>query len=171
MSRRKIKPSSKRIVKITIPEFITHLPYSKTKFKKINGQSVYAGMNKFVRATIMRKMHEYLEKHIPTGMKFSGPIRTSLQMHAPINYGTIRGSYNADLKQLVLNWKSPEPNYVPNWDADNQWIWLKAFNDTLVHMGIISDDNVSIVQISGEVSFFPVSTLDERKLVFIIEEL
>ena len=48
----------------------------------------------------------------------------------------------------------------------NLWIWIKAFQDTIVEMGLIDDDNCQIIPQTGEIEFIPVETLQDRKLVF-----
>ena len=65
-----------------------------------------------------------------------------------------------------LRWRPPKKDYTPKWDVDNLWIWIKAFQDTIVEMGLIDDDNCATIPQTGEIEFIPVETLNERKLVF-----
>jgi len=156
-------------IRVEIPQFITHVPTSKTKFMKINGQRLYSGLNPHIRAKIVTEMHNYVRPFINAEMKKRGsdlsllsPLRIRLEFHAPINYGNVRRIKG------TIRWKEPEADYVPSWDVDNMWIWGKTFNDTLAEEGHIVDDSVSFVRASGEVKWVPVDTFDERKLVFII---
>ena len=65
-----------------------------------------------------------------------------------------------------LSWRKPKDDYIPKWDVDNLWIWIKCFQDTLVEMGMIDDDNCKIIPNSGEIEFIPVEDFEDRKLVF-----
>lgn len=152
-------------ISIEIPQFITHVKLSRNKYVKISGQAIYSGMNHHLRAVIVRKMHEYIKQYVPVNLFLTTPIQIRLEFHVPINYDTVR-----KIKNLAdISWKPPKDGYEPKWDADNQWVWGKCFNDVLVELGIIKDDNVSIVRSSGKVEFKEVKTIDERKLVFVIE--
>lgn len=155
--------------RIEVPQFITHAPKSKSKKIKINGQSIYVGMNHHTRSKVVGHLHKYLSRFIPKGLKISKSIKIELEFHAPINYGDVRRVKSKN--GYRLSWKEPAKDYVPKWDADNQWIWCKCFNDTLVEKGVISDDNVSIIRKSGGVEWVPVKTFDERKLIFVITEI
>tara|TARA_R110002050_G_scaffold116946_2_gene233639 strand:+ start:16792 stop:17283 length:492 start_codon:yes stop_codon:yes gene_type:complete len=149
-------------LKIEIPGFITHIAKSKTKWVKINGQRLYTGMNHHLRALIIRRMHDYIKQWIPNGLDIRkmGPLRIKLELHTVINHGDIR-MYRGDLR-----WRPPKKDYTPKWDVDNLWIWIKAFQDTIVEMGLIDDDNCATIPQTGEIEFIPVETLNERKLVF-----
>lgn len=161
------KKPEKEEIRVTIPEFITHVNKSKTKFIKINGQRLYSGLNPHVRSSIVSQMHDYVRDYINRELKGRPlhrlyPLRTRLEVHAPINYGDVR-MYKGEIR-----WKPPKPNYEASWDADNLWIWGKTFNDTLKEEGYVVDDSVSYIQAAGEVKHVPVKTFDERKLVFVI---
>lgn len=160
-----------KTVRVTIPEFITHVPMSKSKYRKINGQNIYSGMNPHIRAKLMREMHQYLRQYVKRNWRLKPPLSVKLEFHAPINYGSVRRIKDKKTGISKLSWKEPDVNYVPRWDADNQWIWTKAFNDVLVQEGVVEDDNVSQIRASGEVKWIPVDHLDDRKLVFVIEEV
>ena len=153
-------------IKIEIPKFITHIQLSKNKFIKINGQKIFVGINHHLRSLIVRKIHTYLKEYISPDIKLPQiPIKISLEFHAPLNYGNVR------IVKNTLSWKKAIKGYTPKWDADNQWIWGKCFNDVLIELNIIPDDNVSIIRSSGEVKFIEVENLEDRKLVFIIESI
>jgi hypothetical protein len=158
------------IHKIEIPEFITHAPKSKNKKVKINGQSIYnGGMNHHTRSKIVSHIHKYIKSFLPKNLKINYPIEIELEFHAPINYGDVRRIKGKN--GYRISWKKPHEGYKPSWDCDNQWIWCKCFNDTLVENGYLPDDNVSIIKKSGGVKWIPVDELEDRKLIFIIKEI
>jgi hypothetical protein len=153
-------------IEIVIPKFITHIPKSKNTYIKINGQRIFVGMNHHLRALIVRKIHNYINNFIPDDLVLpQTPLKISLDFYAPINYG------NVQMRKGLLVWKTPAKDYTPTWDADNQWIWGKCFNDVLTERGLLVDDNVKYIRSSGEVNFIDVPTLDERKLVFKIKSV
>jgi hypothetical protein len=103
------------VYRIEIPQFITHAPKNKTKKIKINGQSIYVGMNHHTRAKVVSHLHRFLGAFIPKGLKLKGPVEVELEFHVPINYGDVRrvkgkGGYR-------ISWKEPAEGYVPKWDA------------------------------------------------------
>ena len=151
-------------LKIEIPNFITHVAKTNTKYVKINGQRLYTGMNHHLRALIVRRMHRYIQQWIPNGLDIRkmAPLKIKLEVHSVINHGDIR-MYKGDLR-----WRPPKKDYKPKWDVDNLWIWIKSFQDTIVEMGLIDDDNCDIIPNTGEIEFIPVPTIEDRKLVFII---
>jgi len=166
---KKVKKRAVKEIRVEIPQFITHVPTSKTKFMKINGQRLYSGLNPHIRAKIVTELHNYVRPFINAEMKKKGsditslsPLHIRLEFHAPINYGDVRRIKG------TIRWKEPADDYVASWDVDNMWIWGKTFNDTLTEEGHIKDDSASFVRASGEVKWVPVDTFDERKLVFII---
>lgn len=150
---------------ITLPQFITHAQISKNKFKKISGQRMFVGVNFYVRDAIVKRMHNFIEKHLPEDLDLGeGPFRIKMRLHVPANYGTVK------MIRGKLSWKPPKEGYVCTWDVDNMWIWGKCFNDVLVNNNYLHDDNVYIIRAAGEVEFVPVKTLDERKIEFIISK-
>ena len=151
-------------LKVEIPQFITHIAKTKTKWVKINGQRLYTGMNHHLRSLIVRRMHTYIQQWIPNGLDIRNmaPLKIKLELHTVINHGDIR-MYKGDLR-----WRPPKKGYKPKWDVDNLWIWIKAFQDTIVEMGLVDDDNCSIIPNTGEIEFIPVKDFTKRKLVFII---
>ena len=56
-----------------------------------------------------------------------------------------------------------------NWDLDNQWLYNKCFQDLLVKLEIIPDDDIRYVTKSAAPEFVPVDNESQRKLVFTIE--
>lgn len=155
---------------VEIPQFITHVEKTKTKKLKINGQTIYSGnLYHYTRAKVVKQLHEYLSEYIKeqlgeADLSHLFPLQITLHFFSPLNYGDIR-MYKGN-----LSWKKPADGYEPSWDADNQWIWGKCFNDSLVKCGYVPDDNVAYIQSSGKVVFNEVEELDDRKLLFVIEK-
>jgi len=158
-------------IKVIIPEFITHIPKSKNKYIKINGQRIYSGLNHHLRSLLVRRIHNYLKPYIVSQLKDKEvlkdlfPLKISLDFIAPINYGSVQMRKNKNNK-YTLRWKPPEKDYIPGWDADNQWIWGKCFNDVLKELGYIKDDTVEYIKSSGEVNFIECENFKDRKLIF-----
>ena len=150
---------------VTLPKFITHARISKNKYKKISGQRMFVGVNHYIRDAIVKRMHAFIEKHIPKDLKLGeGPFRIRMKLHVPANYGTVR------MIKGKLAWKPAQEGYACSWDADNMWIWGKCFNDVLVNNNYLSDDNIYVVRAAGEVEFVPVEDLEDRKIEFIISK-
>tara|TARA_R110001592_G_scaffold5517_2_gene30345 strand:+ start:3383 stop:3892 length:510 start_codon:yes stop_codon:yes gene_type:complete len=147
---------------ITIPKFITHIAKTKTKYLKINGQKLFTGMNHHLRALVVRRMHAYMAQYIPKILDLSHftPMKVKLYVYTTKNHGDVR-MFKGELK-----WRPPKKDYVPRWDIDNLWIWIKCFQDTLVEMGKIEDDNIDIIPNSGEIEFIEVKDFEDRQLVF-----
>ena len=155
---------------IEIPEFMTHANKTKTKYVKINGQTIYSGnLHHYTRAKVVNQMHEFLGEYIKkelgeADLSHLFPLKISTYFYAPINYGDVR-MYKGEVR-----WKEPADDYEPSWDVDNQWIWGKCFNDTLTHLGYVPDDNARFVKSSGETTFVEVDEFKKRKLVFVISK-
>ena len=149
-------------IQIVIPKFITHIAKTKNKYVKINGQKLFTGMNHHLRALVVRRMHTYIQQYIPSILELDEllPMKVKLYVYTAINHGDIR-MYKGELR-----WREPKKDYVPRWDVDNLWIWIKCFQDTLVEMGKIEDDNVTHIPNSGEIEFIPVKDFKDRKLIF-----
>lgn len=155
-------------------KFPTHVPVTRNKkapnkYQKISGQSLYSGsMNHYQREIAVEWLHNYLLieksqtywdglKHVLSTTEY--PLKIHLYFHAPLNYGTVRR-----LKGNVV-WHPAEPDYIPNWDIDNQWIWGKLFCDVLQIAGAIPNDNVKFINRST-IEFVDTLDLEDRKLVF-----
>jgi hypothetical protein len=129
-------------------EFVVANPRTigKPKYLTINGQALYnARMSPHIRSKVVNSVKDsflpYM-KHI--GKIESLPIRISLKM-----YDTIRQA---------------------NWDLDNQWLYNKCFQDLLVKLNIIPDDDIKYVTKSAAPEFVPVDNESQRKLVFTLEQ-
>ena len=147
---------------ITIPKFITHIAKTKKKYVKINGQKLFTGMNYHLRALVVRRMHTYIQQYVPNTLDLSHvtPMKVKLYVYTPINHGDVR-MYKGELR-----WRKAKVGYVPKWDVDNLWIWIKCFQDTLVEMGLLTDDNINVIPNSGEIEYIEVKDFKDRKLVF-----
>lgn len=151
---------SRELYKITIPEFKTHVKQGKTKWKKINGQSIYTGAHHRVRHLFMEQIHNYLGLFItpleePIDVY---PLELHVIIYAPINYGDVRRIRGK------VSWKPAKENYTPAWDLDNfAWIWIKGMQDVLQKKNVIAEDTVKhIRKVSYE--FIPVDSLEDRKM-------
>ena len=149
-------------IRIIIPKFITHIAKTKNKYVKINGQKLFTGMNYHLRALVVRRMHTYIQQYIPNILELDKivPMKVKLYVYTTVNHGDIR-MYRGELR-----WRPAKKDYIPKWDIDNLWIWIKCFQDTLVEMGKIEDDNIKYIPNSGEIEFIPVKDFKDRKLIF-----
>jgi len=156
---------------VVYPKFPTHTPITDNKkapdkYRKINGQSIYnGGLQHYQRAIAVNWLHQYLIDNQKEYFKYlrrvltEYPVKIELFFHAPLNYGTIRR-----LKGNII-WYPAKEDYEPNWDIDNQWIWLKLFSDVLQIAEILPKDTVKYI-VSQQTTFVETSDLEDRKLVF-----
>ena len=116
------------------------------RFLKINGQQLYSGnMNAMVRSKVVNEIKDFMRTHIPSGVKMQYPVRIESDLYTPMA--------------------------AKNWDLDNQWIYHKCFLDALVSEGCLPDDNIMFVTQAPAFRYFPVDTLEERKIVYrIVQE-
>lgn len=116
------------------------------RMKKINGQDFYAGSTRpVIRVKIVNAIKDSFRPYLHNVYKIPAdkyPIQISCAM------------YDVPGKA--------------DWDLDNKWIYLKVFQDLLVQMKIIPDDNIKYVSKAASMEFCPVETTEERKLVFTI---
>lgn len=158
-------------VKITYPLYPVHVqinnpkrPETKKKFKKVSGQNIYSQGSPFMRKVIVQKMHEFLSDIEPFEIE-SYPIEIEMEWHMVPNFQSVR------MIGDKLSVGSTKDRYKPTFDCINQWLWVKTFEDVLVKdLNIIQDDNVSFINSSGKITYHPVETFEDRKLVFIIKE-
>jgi len=151
-------------VRITISEFKTHVNKNKSKKIKVNSQSIYSGMNHFTRGKIVGELHKHLGAYIPDDLDLKKffPLSIRLELHIPPNYEGVK------MLKGKLHWTEPKLNHEPRWDADNQWLWIKTFQDTLKEKGVIPEDNVMWIPDTGRITFVPVDDIKKRKLVYVI---
>lgn len=158
-------------IEIVFPEFITHVPLSKNKWKKIGYNAIHASPHFTMRNAFVGAMHTYIEKHMPQGLKIEGPVKTEIIVYAPLNYGNVKSLIDKKTGKRRISWKPPADNYKPNWDIFNLGaVWLKSLDDAAIKAGILPDDNIEHFQGFGG-RFVEVSHLDERKLIYKITKL
>ena len=169
---------NKKIYNIKIEKFITHIPKTNNKiapnkYIKINNQLIYnSNLNRFQRNIVVNNLHDYLINYINKELPklTNPPYQISLDIYAPINYGTVSRRKRKDIP--YISWKYPEKNYKPNWDIDNLGdIWLKVFKDALQLSEVLENDNVTFVKINGPTIFHKIENFDNRKFIFKIKEL
>ena len=154
---------ARKKIKITLPQFPSHVKISKNKSMKLGYNKIYAGINHFVREKTVRQIHDFVEAHVPMGLELPVPVGTHLRIYGPINDGNVR------MVKVNITWKPPHDRYKPNWDLDNlAFIWLKSLNDGLVKAGVLPDDTVEYLN-STAYSVHFVKTFEQRKLVYEIK--
>lgn len=153
-------------LKLEFPEFITHIPQSKSVWIKIGYNKIHASAHYTTRAALVAAMHGYIEKHIPPNLTIQGPIETKLTVYAPLNFGNMKMVMDKETNKRVVQWKPAPEGYKPNWDIGNlALIWLKCLDDVLIKKGILPDDTVEYLQ-RTTYEFIPVANLKDRKLVY-----
>lgn len=163
-----------QVIKIIIPEFVTHAPTRENKTKenpyiKLNSQLIYnSNLNRFARNNVVNFLHRYIAQYIPKDLKITKfPVQIGLNFYVPKNYGSVSRRKKDGIYQIL--WKPPTDNYLINWDVGNYgYIWLKTFLDTLQIEGVIPNDNASYVYSEGPSTFIEVENFNQRKLEFII---
>lgn len=121
----------------------------KERFKVINGQYLYKSvLHPTMRAKMMEAIKDSLRPHItgkPIALK-DFPVMIQVEIHDYIRDKEISS-------QL--------------WDLDNRfWPYQKAFQDLIVGMGIIPEDNIMYITGAPAPVFYPVKEGKQRKLVF-----
>jgi hypothetical protein len=178
---------------IIIPQFITHVRVrppnisgkpsksKKSDYWKLNYNRLYSNSIHFaVRNYMASQLHDFLDKHIPKTSTIKTPVTIKLEFHVPINYGSLSIRKNVTTLQYELCWKSPKPNYTPNWDDDNAffYLWYKTIKDHISGrhakgqniIGLIPNDSVQYCR-GGSWDIVYVDHIDDRKLIITIEEI
>lgn len=139
-------------------------------YYKINNQSIYnSAIRGHSRRLFVGNMHEYIKNEIKSQIKPQHitnlsiikkfPVKLEFTFYTVVNHGGVR------LQNESIHWKEPAESYQPNWDIENlATIWIKVFNDVLVELCIIPDDNVKYVK-GISYTFVPVKSFDKRKIV------
>ena len=123
---------------------VKNIPYAGTpRYVAIRGNMLYAGL------------HEHVRMLIINGIKDN--FRPCVDKLEPIDIFPIH--INAELHTV--------PG-LRNWDVDNLWIYIKAFQDLLIENRIIPDDSVRYITKAPGFEFFPVSNAVDRKMIFIL---
>lgn len=173
-----VKKTKNQVV-ITIPEYKTHVKKSTDKYLKVNGQSLYSGMNHFTRNKVIKEMKNSIIESLPednntkailNSIKDLVPCRVSLEIHNVPNYQTVK--YMRKKGEFTGGIVDPKTVYNPTFDVDNQWIWIKCFTDVIAKdLDLIIDDTVKYIPINGEIQYIPINNFNNRKLVFKIERI
>ena len=138
------------------------------KFVKINNQAIYNGsLNRFGRAIVMENLHNYISVFLPKKLKnleIKKRILINYKLRTVINHGDIR------LVKGKTSWKKPnKATYQANWDLDNlMFIWIKAFNDTLVKNKAVLTDSVGVI-VGTNYEFEEVEDLESAELEISIQ--
>jgi len=194
---------NKKIIKIEINKYIEHVTISKKrrpKYKidsigekvllnprtvgkerkwKINGQSLYSGMNHNLRAKVVKEIKKYLYEFIrPIPEIKWKPVCIELEFY------------------YVKGVKNKKGEVVNSWDLGNQeFIWMKCFEDALCgnvdfiqkdppegkkkkvsipmrdkYPAKIEDDSVEFIA-QRICTFKPIESTEDRKLIFIIKPI
>ena len=153
---------------VKLPLFPTHIQISKNKWIKVSGNSLWSGMNFFIRAKIKQQLSSYCKPFISSLEPLQGKIATGLDVYLPLNYGDVRWN-----KKLACATHKPiTDKYEPRWDLKNfTFFWTKVLDDCLVEYGKIPDDNVSVLCEDLGSRLFIVDDLQERLLVYKIKIL
>jgi hypothetical protein len=129
-------------------------------WKKVGGNTIYAGVHWTTRNSMFRYLHQYIKDELPDNLPSFANGRLHIDIHCPVNWGLVKRT-----KDKGLSWKPPKKDYKPNWDIDNlAWPWIKAILDTLVRSGVVPEDNISIIS-GNSYTFVPCDTFEERKIV------
>jgi|TARA_R110000850_G_scaffold118218_1_gene235194 hypothetical protein len=112
------------------------------RYLTINGQQLYnARMSPHMRSKIVNAVKESYMPYVKNVKPIKKlPVAISLDF-----YDTTRQA---------------------NWDLDNQWLYGKCFQDLIVKLGILPDDDIKYITQASAPRFFPVDTEEERKLIF-----
>lgn len=163
---RVVKPypkTRKFLVNLTTNERVIANPKAQgtPRILTINGQKIYNGeISKHIRNKVLSEIKATFTPYVEQlNVITKYPIGIQCEIH-----DTIR-----------------EPHSKSLWDLDNRsWPYIKAFQDCLTgnkdkngnlrNKRIIEDDSVLFIVKSPQVTFIPVDTQDERKIVFIITD-
>lgn len=164
---------SKNKVIITVPEYATHVKKSSQKYIKVNGQTLYSGMNHHTRNKVVREMKDSIIKSLPFDIGDLSeyiPFKINLEIHNVPNYQTVK--YMSKKGEFAFKGVDPSVEYEPSFDVDNQWIWIKCFTDVIAKdLDLVKDDTVKYIPINGQIEYIPIDKLEDRKLVFTIEKI
>src|SRR6056297_1306806 len=167
------------IVKVVIPNFITHIEktnnkFAPNKFIKVNNQHIYnSNLNRFARNIVIGNMQQYILDNIDKPFILSKfPYQISLDFYVPVNYGSVSRRFIKSEDDYKIIWKEPKKEYESNWDVGNYGdIWLKVFADALQIGNYIKNDNIKYVQSIGPTTFYEVKSITNRKLEFTIKPI
>lgn len=143
----------------------------RTDYKKVNGQTLYSGLNGFKRREMILYLKQELKKQVPASFILKNfPVKASLDWYIVPNYETVKWS---NKKQEITGGKViKDKMYEPSFDVDNQWIWTKVFTDVISkELKIVPEDTVKYIPINGQIKYIPIDNIEDRKLVFKFEAI
>lgn len=158
--------------------FTTHVAKTNNKFVmnkyvKVGGNSVvYGGLQRFalgiVNENIRAELKPVIEamKHVTNacGIDTSAHrwyVRMVFAVH--VGYGSV-GMRKTKKGLLVAG---GEDVTEPNWDIDNQWIWMKMFLDAAQEYGLLKNDTVRYV-VKESKEFVEVPSFADRYIKFVL---
>jgi hypothetical protein len=133
---------------------------SRPRMQAIAGNTFYSGLDEHVRMRVVEYLKSEFQKCFPgRRLELKFPIRI-----VECEFHTL-------------------PRYM-NWDLDNLWIYHKCFQDAMHEFGLrkdkegkyirdgsgfIPEDNIQIITQAPGARFVPVTSEEERKIVYVIE--
>lgn len=114
----------------------------KPNYEHLSGNRFTTGFGHYaVRAKIVNGLKDYYKQHIDIEPITEFPVICEWEFHSKV-----RGQ--------------------ANFDMSNFWFYYKYFEDCLVDLGIIPDDNIQFVTKPGSPLYIPVEKWEQRKFVF-----
>lgn len=152
----------------------THVWLSSKTALKVNGQKIYSGVDHHVRNALGDDIKNFMLESIPADLDLRDmlPLRIWLEWHVVPNFETVKRKRGTTRDNFALSGGKVKEGqfYEPEFDADNQWIWIKWFLDTIKGR-FIPEDTVKYVPDVGRIKFVPVSHIDDMALVFQMEKI
>lgn len=112
--------------------------------RQIAGNYIYSGTAEHVRMKMIDTIKECFRKYLPSTISLHWPVKLEAHLYAP-------------------------PRFC-NWDLDNLWIYIKAFQDLLVEQHLVPDDSILYITRSTGFQYTPITDNNERKMQFILTE-
>jgi len=171
-------------ITIELKQYPTHVitylpktPKGKKKFLKINGQYFYnSKIKEHMRSKAMSELHIYYTQALNSYPSLKYELRDMLPIKIKMDWYTVPNHETVKVLKENLNFPAIIQDdslcFEPSFDVDNQWPFIKSFQDTLVKdLGYLPEDTVKYLPASGSIQFNPISDFSERKLVFTIVPL
>jgi hypothetical protein len=158
--------------------FTTHVPktankFAMNKYVKIGGNSiVYGSLQRFSRNAVNENLRSELKPVIEAMKKVVEASSIDMSAHrwyvrmvfaVHMGYGSV--GIRKTKKGLVIS--GGEDVTEPNWDIDNQWIWMKMFLDAAQEYGLLKNDTVRYV-VKESKEFVHVKNFSDRYLKFVL---
>jgi hypothetical protein len=130
--------------------------FDKPRYFRINGQDIYSGnIHAQSRATLVTKLHEWFKEvlleHDEQLLYFFGCLELGSKIR-----------YELEFHKIYKEEQSM--------DVDNHWIYEKCFQDVLVDLKYLQDDNPQYIKARGSV-IEEVATEEEQKIVITISKV